>query len=166
MNRILRIGGEMQNRVEYQAEIDWIKKKHGNLEEIRAKLAMSKRQVSRLLLVDPSAWSRWVKAGDNAPPHVYRMLDWYLRLEEKDPMLTKMEFDLRKYTESLSQRFFDRKKLEFQEEPSASFDEVSRLNREIDGLKRRTETLQKRSGILLILIGIQLAFGIYILINN
>lgn len=43
--------------------------------------------MAQLLLVDPSAWTRWTKGGDEAPPHIYRMLQWYLALEEKYPAL-------------------------------------------------------------------------------
>lgn len=41
--------------------------------------------MAQLLLVDPSAWSRWVKDETKVPPHVIKALQWYLLLEQKDP---------------------------------------------------------------------------------
>jgi hypothetical protein len=38
--------------------------------------------MAELLLVDPSAWSRWVRDESKVPPHVYRSLNWYLQLRE------------------------------------------------------------------------------------
>lgn len=57
--------------------------------------------MAQLLLVDPSAWSRWVKDESKIPPHVIKALQWYLLLEQKDPvfqqwreMILKREPDL------------------------------------------------------------------------
>ena len=74
-------------RIRYEAEVQVIKRKLGGLEDIRKTLGLSQRKISQLLFVDPSAWTRWTKAGDEAPPHIYRMLQWYLALEEKYPAL-------------------------------------------------------------------------------
>jgi len=38
-------------------------------------------------MVDPSAWTRWTKKYQDAPPHIYRALEWYLLLSEKHPSL-------------------------------------------------------------------------------
>ncbi|RYZ67439.1 MAG: hypothetical protein EOP05_17735 [Proteobacteria bacterium] len=43
--------------------------------------------MAQLLMVDPSAWTRWTRGGENVPPHIYRMLTWYLALEDKYPAL-------------------------------------------------------------------------------
>ena len=37
----------------------------------------------QLLLVDPSAWTRWLKSG--APPHVYQSLKWLIELRQHNP---------------------------------------------------------------------------------
>lgn len=74
-------------RLKYEAEAEVIQKRLGNLEAIRSQLGLSQRKMAQLLLVDPSAWTRWTKGGEKAPPHVYRMLQWYLALEEKYPAL-------------------------------------------------------------------------------
>ncbi len=66
------------NRLKYEAEVDVIKKQFGDLESIRQELGLSRRKMCQLLLVDPSAWTRWTKEG--APPYVYRALEWYLLL--------------------------------------------------------------------------------------
>lgn len=73
------------NRLRYDAEIRVIRARVGNLEEIRAKLGLSRRKICQLLLVDPSAWTRWTSPGGEAPPHIYRALEWYMLLSEKDP---------------------------------------------------------------------------------
>ncbi|CAM5999401.1 unnamed protein product [Sphagnum balticum] len=58
---------------------------NGSLDQIRQKLGLSRRKMCQLLLVDPSAWSRWTSPGHQAPPHIYKALDWYLSIMEKDP---------------------------------------------------------------------------------
>ena len=72
-------------RMRYEAELKVIRMRVGGLEEIRAKLGLSRRKMCQLLLVDPSAWTRWTTKGGDAPPHIYRALEWYLLLSERDP---------------------------------------------------------------------------------
>src|ERR1700722_20019780 len=72
-------------RMRYEAEVQFLKQQNGDLEEIREKLGLSRRKICQLLLVDPSAWTRWTAEGGEAPPHIYRALDWYLSILEKDP---------------------------------------------------------------------------------
>ncbi len=72
-------------RIKYEAEVEGIKESHGDLETIRRKLRLSKRKMAQLLLVDPSAWTRWTMKDGEAPPHVYRALQWYLLLQDKHP---------------------------------------------------------------------------------
>lgn len=72
------------NRLKYEAEIRVIRAKIGGLEEIRSRLGLSRRKICQLLLVDPSAWTRWTSPEGEAPPHIYRALEWYLMLTEKD----------------------------------------------------------------------------------
>jgi len=74
-------------RLRYEAEVEVIKRKLGTLDDIRNRLGLPQRKLCQLLLVDPSAWSRWTRDGEDAPPHIYRMLQWYLALEDKYPAL-------------------------------------------------------------------------------
>lgn len=79
-------------RMNYEAQVEVIKKQIGDLEKIRENLGLSARKMCQLLLVDPSAWTRWTKKGDVPPPHIYRSLQWYLTLQEKVPGLTPTYF--------------------------------------------------------------------------
>jgi uncharacterized protein YfdQ (DUF2303 family) len=75
-------------RMNYEAQVEIIKHQIGGLEEVRLKLGLNARKMSQLLLVDPSAWTRWTRDGGDPPPHVWRALQWYLALIEKVPGLT------------------------------------------------------------------------------
>lgn len=79
-------------RMHYEAQVSVIQRQIGNLDEIRAQLGLSQRKMAQLLLVDPSSWTRWTKQGDEAPPHIWRALHWYLALNEKIPGLTPQYF--------------------------------------------------------------------------
>jgi transcriptional regulator with XRE-family HTH domain len=79
-------------RMHYEAQVSVIQNQIGNLEEIRASLGLSQRKMAQLLLVDPSTWTRWTKNGDEAPPHIWRALQWYAALKEKIPGLTPHYF--------------------------------------------------------------------------
>ncbi|MEO0335607.1 MAG: hypothetical protein AAF202_04405 [Pseudomonadota bacterium] len=72
-------------RKKYEAEKHSLEKQLGSLEEIRSRLGLSQRKMAQLLMVDPSAWTRWIKDPSKVPPHVYRSLQWYLELTEKQP---------------------------------------------------------------------------------
>ena len=72
-------------RMRFEAEVSFLKSQNGSLEDIRRTLGLSRRKICQLLLVDPSAWTRWTADGGDAPPHIYRALDWYLAIMEKDP---------------------------------------------------------------------------------
>lgn len=72
-------------RMKYEAECEVIRKKLGDLDDIRRKLGLTQRKICQLLMVDPSAWSRWQKKETQVPPHIYRSLQWYMALIEKSP---------------------------------------------------------------------------------
>ncbi|MBK8202692.1 MAG: hypothetical protein IPK68_10385 [Bdellovibrionales bacterium] len=72
-------------RLKYEAETAVIQKRIGHLEDIRSSLGLSRRKMAQLLLVDPSAWTRWTKNEDSAPPHIFRALQWYMALIDKQP---------------------------------------------------------------------------------
>ena len=79
-------------RMHYEAQVEVIKRQLGDLEKIRETLGLSQRKICQLLMVDPSAWTRWTKKNENPPPHIYRALQWYMILQEKLPGLTPQYF--------------------------------------------------------------------------
>lgn len=79
-------------RMHYEAQVSVIRNQIGTLEQVRIKLDLSQRKMAQLLLIDPSSWTRWTKQGDEAPPHIWRALQWYLALNEKIPGLTPAYF--------------------------------------------------------------------------
>jgi hypothetical protein len=87
-------------RMTYEAQAEVIKGQTGELEDIRLRLGLSARKMAQLLLVDPSAWTRWTKQGDQPPLLIWRALQWYLRLHEQNPE----QFTLRKVEEFESLR--------------------------------------------------------------
>ena len=74
-------------RQRYEAEARVIERRIGGLEKAREMLGLSQRKMAQLLLVDPSAWTRWTQGSQGAPPHVWRALAWYLALQDKYPAL-------------------------------------------------------------------------------
>lgn len=72
-------------RDKYILERELIKKEFGSLNQILEKLGISQRRACQLLLVDPSAWTRWNKS--EAPPHVYQALKWLLHLKDLKPQM-------------------------------------------------------------------------------
>lgn len=72
-------------RLQYEAEKEVLRAQLGSLEQIREQLGLSQRKMAQLLMVDPSAWTRWIQNEERVPPHVYRSLQWYLRLIEDQP---------------------------------------------------------------------------------
>ena len=78
-------------RLTYEAQAQVIRNQIGDLEDVRLRLGLSARKLCQLLLVDPSAWTRW-KAEGKAPPHVWRALQWYFIIQEKIPGLTAQYF--------------------------------------------------------------------------
>ena len=67
----------------YASQVQKIKERLGDLEGIRKNLGMSRRQICQILLVNPSAWTRWTKSSQGAPPHFYRALEWLIYIHNK-----------------------------------------------------------------------------------
>ena len=67
-------------RLRHEAQVQVFTRQNGELEGIRRQLGLRPSQICELLKVHPSAWTRWTKAGNQAPPHIYQMLEWYLEL--------------------------------------------------------------------------------------
>ena len=49
-------------RMKYEAQVQVIRSRIGGLEVVRARLGLSQRKICQLLMVDPSAWNRWLTA--------------------------------------------------------------------------------------------------------
>jgi transcriptional regulator with XRE-family HTH domain len=146
-------------RMHYEAQVEVIKRQLGDLEKIRQNLGLSQRKICQLLMVDPSAWTRWVKNNENTPPHIYRALQWYMILQEKLPGLTPQYF-VGKDPEVLHQTALRKieaealKRSEFEDAIAVQAmkleDQILGLNRKnIDlteanfALKRKVEVLQR-----------------------
>src|SRR4051812_48315320 len=52
------------HRMHYEAQVEVIRRQLGDLKKIRQNLGLSQRKICQLLMVDPSAWTRWTKQGD------------------------------------------------------------------------------------------------------
>lgn len=61
-------------RLRYLAEVEVLKRNLGGLEEVRGQMGLSRRKMCQLLLVDPSAWTRWTRDESKVPPHIWKML--------------------------------------------------------------------------------------------
>lgn len=124
------------DRISYEAEVDVIRQQIGDIEDIRFRLGLSARKMAQLLLVDPSAWTRWTKKITPPPPHIYRALQWYLILQEKNPAFTPQVF-LASHWFSLNQ------KKEGEREDQVQIEEISHLKTELEKLK--TEWVLERN---------------------
>jgi transcriptional regulator with XRE-family HTH domain len=104
------------------------------LESIRQKLGLSRRQICKLLKVDPSAWTRWMKTPTGAPPHVHQSLEWYMKLVEQNPEANAPYLLAQKFESS-------NKESELQ---------ISRLKKEVEFLRRehidKKETFEQLGG--------------------
>ena len=79
-------------KMNYEAQSVVIERQLEGLEGVRLKLGLSQRKMAQLLLVDPSAWTRWTRQGHRPPGIVWRALQWYMILQEKIPGLTPNYF--------------------------------------------------------------------------
>lgn len=79
-------------RLQYEAQGVVIRGQLGGLTGIRRRLGLSQRKMCQLLLVDPSAWTRWLKDESRVPPHIWRSLQWYAALQDKIPGLSPEYF--------------------------------------------------------------------------
>lgn len=77
-------------RLKYEAEVRAFKVRYISIENVRKTLGFSRRKMCQLLMVDPSAWSRWMKDETKIPPHIYRALEWLILAEEKNPDLIRV----------------------------------------------------------------------------
>lgn len=142
-------------RLRYESEARVILQQIGGLEGARSRLGLSQRKICQLLLVDPSAWTRWSKVGAKIPPHVVRSLQWYLTLESKDPAWAGWrEWILKREPDPHLDRW--RRDLESQiktriELPPKSIEFDPNLKSQIDRLEaenlRLAQNLEKQAGV-------------------
>lgn len=67
-------GSQTSLRMRYLAEAEILKRELGGLEGLRMRLQISRRKLCQILLVDPSAWTRWARDESKIPPHIWKML--------------------------------------------------------------------------------------------
>lgn len=125
-------------RYEFEAEVNRVKSKYGSLDEMRSLLGLSRRQVCRVLLVDPSAWSRWTKS--DAPPHVYASLENLIKLFEKGDAGSNIQL-----------------KTLFKSEINASRGEILALRNSIKGVLKSPGKMEAQPGWIKLVLGISLA---------
>lgn len=123
-------------RMHYEAQISVLRRQMGDLESIRLGLGLSQRKMSQLLMVDPSSWTRWTKQGDEAPPHIWRALQWYSILNEKIPGLTPQYF-MNQSPQVLHQKALQ----ELESEKAERQAEMSVLSRKLDGFSAEKQAL-------------------------
>ncbi|MGZ3775061.1 MAG: hypothetical protein ACXVCY_16515 [Pseudobdellovibrionaceae bacterium] len=125
-------------RMHYEAQVSVIQKQLGNLDEIRGKLGLSQRKIAQLLLVDPSSWTRWTKQKDEAPPHIWRALQWYSALQEKIPGLTPQYF-ISPNPQVLHQKALK----ELESERQERIESMENLSQKLEGLTSERQGLQE-----------------------
>ncbi|KYG61232.1 hypothetical protein AZI85_09840 [Bdellovibrio bacteriovorus] len=124
-------------RIHYEAQVSVIQKQIGSLEEIRGILGLSQRKMAQLLLVDPSSWTRWTKQSDEAPPHIWRALQWYMALREKIPGLTPQYF-ISTNPQVLHQKALKEVDLERQQR----MEDMAQLSVKLEGIAHERDTLR------------------------
>lgn len=138
----------------------------GDLEAIRISLGLSRRKISKLLLVDPSSWTRWSKPGSEAPAYIYRSLQWCLAIMEKypeaHPLVRSLSYEKENKVEALSRKLEDRIGLH----KSIAFDVQYEIN-QIKSQNLKVIKMNERLKLLVLcLFGLILMLGIYIVFRN
>lgn len=133
-------------RMHYEAQVSVIKSQCGDLEKIRQDLGLSARKISQLLMVDPSAWTRWTKKNDEAPPHIWRALQWYLIVRQKVPGLTPQYF-IGQDPKTLHEKALNRIEIEKKERLSSE----NQFKQQISELEKKMSFYKLFSALLLVL---------------
>ncbi len=139
-------------RIKYEAECRVIRAKLGSLEQVREDLGLSRRKMAQLLLVDPSAWTRWTKEPEKIPPHIYRSLQWYMALIDKKPewhpqnsfLKAELQFQKEEFSsvkERVLQRLAEMNHLE-----SSLKEDIQRVILETKGELSEVQTVIERQG--------------------
>lgn len=79
-NESFGVRAKSPRRIRHEAQAKVFEGNAGTLEDVRKRLGLRPSQICEILRVHPSAWTRWTKGGQQAPPHVYQMLEWYMEL--------------------------------------------------------------------------------------
>ncbi|QDK37820.1 hypothetical protein DOE51_09595 [Bdellovibrio sp. NC01] len=125
-------------RMHYEAQVAVIRRQMGDLESVRLNLGLSQRKMAQLLMVDPSAWTRWTRQGDEAPPHIWRALQWFSVLQEKIPGLTPQYF-INQSPQVLHQKALQ----ELDQERQKRREEMASLHQKIEHVSNERDALQK-----------------------
>ncbi len=146
-------------RVSYDGQVALIKNQLGDLEKIRQDLGLSQRQISRLLMVDPSSWTRWVKKGDSAPPHIYRALQWLMIIREKLPGLgvvpVQDKSNSLKMASQLDTQFFENQMREAEKKREEGLDQLQLLVLDLQNrMSGQNRTIKTLFFAVLLLVGI------------
>ncbi len=140
-------------RMQYDAQVKVIREQIGSLEAVRTDLGLSQRKIAQLLLVDPSAWTRWTKQG-SAPPHIWRALQWYMALKERIPGLTPAYFlhgDPRIWQENTWRQLESDREVSVVVQKGLE-EQLLRLRNETLKLRRWNMVLSAAMGLLLVLL--------------
>lgn len=129
----------------YQIEKEQIIHEIGDLETIRKTLGLSRRKICKLLLVDPSSWTRWTKGdGVDAPAYIYRSLQWCLAIMEKypesHPLVRSLSYEKENKVDQLHKKIEER--LSFNR--SMSFE----IKSEMDQIKESNQRLSETNKLL------------------
>ncbi len=161
-----RLKAKTSLRLQYEAQAEVLRRQMGGLLGVQKELGLSARKICQLLLVDPSAWSRWSRDETQIPPHIWRALHWYYALQEKVPGLNASYF-LGRDTESIEKTL--EKKWEIQEaardsQMEALSFEKKELTREVEALRQRVVKLGIWNRVLSCIqfLGLALLLGIVI----
>ena len=154
-------------RIQYEAQSEVLRRQMGGLRGVQATLDLSARKICQLLMVDPSAWSRWLRDESQVPPHIWRALQWYFTIQDKMPGLNASYFlgrDTQNVEKSIELKWRDqeerlRSKLHLMELDQIKLkgleQENARLNIRIHQIERKT-AIWARSLLMTLLIA---AFG-------
>ncbi len=119
----------------YHLEKQQIIREIGDLESIRLTLGLSRRKICKLLLVDPSSWTRWTKKPNTeAPAYIYRSLQWCLAIMEKypesHPLVRSLSYEKENKVDLLYKKIDDRLSLNrsMSFELKSEMDELREMN--------------------------------------
>lgn len=136
----------------YLVERNQIISEIGDLEAIRKSLGLSRRKICKLLLVDPSSWTRWTKpGGPDAPAYIYRSLQWCLAIMDKypesHPLVRSLSYEKENKVDILYKKIDER--LSFNRSMSfelkSDLDEMRSINEKIAASNKSLKRLLKVS---------------------
>jgi hypothetical protein len=148
-------------RLQYEAQAEVLRKQFGGLPGVQASLGLSARKICQLLMVDPSAWSRWSKDESQVPPHIWRSFQWFFAVQEKIPGLNASYF-LGRDLQGVDRRI----ELEWQRKDEEWAQRFQSLNQEKQRLMDRIERLEKLSRLQLWCLVSSLALSLILVLSQ